>query len=377
VVTNDRIASQRHRDAFTTINEKNIAGCRCFAFDGLRIDYLGLYVTGAVDVPHRSASVRRPMPCDFWYDGRFADQACRLHAVLHRIRRSADCYLDADRSRHCWRLARSGDAEEAAFDLPSDGRRRNADIHSRSERNVTCPHGATSMNTANTKRFQWHWFRYAIRDAAAQAFGWPAVAGAALLGYVIPKLGIAAIPNQIADNAAIAAASGIIGFAAYLFAALFKAYSRIEPLAVTVTDDIQSPDFAFHHQVRCYNAAVIVRNRSDVHLKDCIAHVMNAPQADGSTGPRFIEKFDLPPKSEKTVFIAYWSSRELPYGDDNDIGLIGPVGNCFDGNTCRIPGPAARLHIRIHQQDSDSKDVCCRVWIDGSERRLRAAPLPD
>jgi hypothetical protein len=103
---------------------------------------------------------------------------------------------------------------------------------------------------------------------------------------------------------------------------------------------------------------------------------MNAPQADGSTGPRFVEKFDLPPKSKKIVFVAYWFSREPFHPDDKDIGLSGPVSESFDGNICRHPGPAAILHIRIDPQDSDAKDVHCRVWIDEIERRLRAAALP-
>lgn len=232
------------------------------------------------------------------------------------------------------------------------------------------------MNRAKTKRFLWHWFGYAIRDAAARAFGWPTLLGAALLGYGLPKAAIAAIPNQIANNVAVAVASWIVGFAAYLFAALFKAHSRIEPLAVKVTDDVRSPDVGSHHQAGGYNVAVVVRNRSDAHLKDCAAYLMNAPKADGSTGPRFVEKFDLPPKSKKTVLVAYWFSREPFHPDDKDIGLHGPVGESFDGNVSRIRGPAAILHVRIHPRDADSKDVHCRVWIDGSERRLRAAPLP-
>lgn len=232
------------------------------------------------------------------------------------------------------------------------------------------------MNRAKTKRSLWHWFRNAIRDAA-KAFGWPTLLGAALLGYLLPKAGIAAIPNQIANNVAVAAASWIVGFAAYLSAALFKAHSRIEPLAVKVTDDARSPDVGSHHQVRGYNVAVVVRNRSDAHLKDCAAYVMNAPQADGSTGPRFVEKFDLPPKSKKTVFVAYWFSREPFHPDDKDIRLSGPVSESFNGNVCRIRGPAAILHVRIDPQDLGSKDVYCRVWIDESVRRLRAAALPD
>lgn len=37
---------------------------------------------------------------------------------------------------------------------------------------------------------------------------------------------------------------------------------------------------------------------------------------------------------------------------------------------CRVPGTETKLHIRIQPQDTDGKDVRCRVWIDGSEQRL-------
>jgi hypothetical protein len=233
------------------------------------------------------------------------------------------------------------------------------------------------MNRPKNKRFLRQRFRYAMSDAADKALRWPTRLSAALLGYVLPKTLIAAIPSQITNDVAVAAACWIIGFAVHLLAALFKAHSRIAPLAVKVTDDVRSPDVGSHHQVRGYNVAVIVRNRSDAHLKDCAAYVMNAPQADGSTGPRCVEKFDLPPKSKKTVFVAYWFSREPFRSDDKDIGLTGVVSERFDGNVCGIRGPAAILHVRIDPRDANSKDVHCRVWIDENVRRLRAAPLPD
>ncbi|MBB5508724.1 hypothetical protein [Paraburkholderia atlantica] len=229
------------------------------------------------------------------------------------------------------------------------------------------------MNTTNTKRFLWHWCRYAIRDAAAQAFGWPTLVSAAVLGYLLPKLGVGAISNQIANNIAIAVVSWAVGFAVYLFAAFFKAHRFTAPLALSITDDVRSPDFTCNDQIRGYSVAAIVQNRSDVHWKDCTAHVMNAPLCDGSTGPRFVEKFDLPPKSKKTVYIAYWFSRKPPNPDDKDIGLTGPVAACWGGNVCRVPGSGTNLHIRIRPQDAASKDVHCRVWIDTAARRLRAA----
>jgi hypothetical protein len=93
------------------------------------------------------------------------------------------------------------------------------------------------MNAGTARGFVWHWLRYAIRDAATQAFGWPTVLSAALLGYLLPKIGIGTISNPIANNVAIASVSWAIGFGVYLFAALFKAYYCVAPLTVNVTDD--------------------------------------------------------------------------------------------------------------------------------------------
>lgn len=233
------------------------------------------------------------------------------------------------------------------------------------------------MNSRKTWRFLLQWCHFAIRDAAAQAFGWPTIASAVLLVYFLPLFGVRAIPNQIANNLAIAAASMMIALVVYVFAGFFKAYRLMKPLVVTATDDVRSPDFAFHEKVRGYNVTVVVSNRSVAHLRDCVAYVTNAPCSDGSVRPRFVEKFDLPPKCNKNIFIAYWFSRESPNLDDKDIGLTGPTSATFGGNVCRVPGPEAILHVKIEAPDVDSKDIRCRVWIDGTSRRLKALQLPD
>ena len=181
--------------------------------------------------------------------------------------------------------------------------------------------------------------------------------------------------DQLTSNVVGAVGGFVVGVVFYAIVGVFKTRRYMQPLALSITDEVRSPDFTFNAQFRGYSVATIVQNRSDVFLKDCSAYVMNAPLYDGSTGPRFVEKFDLPPKSKRTVFIAYWFSRQPPNPDDKDIGLTGPVDACFGGNVCRVTGPAI-LRVRIHPQDLDSKDVCCRVWIDGSERRLKAAPMP-
>ena len=233
------------------------------------------------------------------------------------------------------------------------------------------------MDWKQTRLFMRRWLWYTIHDAFAQTFGWLTLFGTSFGGLILAKFGVPATNDPLTNNVIGAVGGFVIGLGFYAILGFSKTRRYMQPLVLTVADDVRSPDFTFNGHMRGYSVATIVQNRSDVHLKDCTAHVMNAPLYDGSIGPRFIEKFDLPPKSKKVVFVAYWFSRELPNPDDKDIGLTGPVGACFGGNVCPVPGPAAILHIRIDPQDSDAKDVCCRVWIDESERRLRAAPLSD
>ena len=233
------------------------------------------------------------------------------------------------------------------------------------------------MNWKQTRLFMRHWLRYTVHDAFAQTFGWLTLFGGSFGGFILAKFGISATNDQFTNNVVGAVGGFVIGVGVYAIFGFFKTRRYLQPLALSITDTVRSPDFTFNDQFRGYSVATIVRNRSDVYWKDCTAHVMNAPLYDGSTGPRFVEKFDLPPKSKKTVYIAYWFSREPPNPDDQDIGLTGPIAACFGGNVCRVPGTGMNLHIRIRPQDADSKDVHCRVWIDTIARRLRAEPLLD
>ncbi|WP_035553938.1 hypothetical protein [Burkholderia sp. 9120] len=228
------------------------------------------------------------------------------------------------------------------------------------------------MNWKRTRLFTRRWLWYTIHDAFAQTFGWLTLFGSSSGGYILAKIGVRVSSDQLTSNVVGAVGGFVVGVVFYAIVGVFKTRRYMQPLALSITDEVRSPDFTFNAQFRGYSVATIVQNRSDVFLKDCSAYVMNAPLYDGSTGPRFVEKFDLPPKSKRTVFIAYWFSRQPPNPDDKDIGLTGPVDACFGGNVCRVTGPAI-LRVRIHPQDLDSKDVCCRVWIDGSERRLKAA----
>lgn len=233
------------------------------------------------------------------------------------------------------------------------------------------------MDWKKTRIFMCRWLWYTIRDAFSQTFGWLTLFGGSVGGYILAKFGFGVANNQFTNNLVGAANGFAIGIGVYAVVGFFKTRQFMQPLALSIKDDVRSPDFTFNDQVRGYSVATVVQNRSDVHLRDCTAHVMNAPLYDGSTGPRFVEKFDLPPKSNKTVYIAYWFSREPPNPDDQDIGLTGPVVACFGGNVCRVPGSGTNLHIQIRPHDADSKDIYCRVWLDSAVRRLRAEPLPD
>lgn len=221
------------------------------------------------------------------------------------------------------------------------------------------------------------WLRYTFHDAFAQTFGWLALFGGSVGGFVLAKFGIHTASDQLTINIIGAAGGFLVGLCVYAVVGFFKTQRYMQPLVLSITDNIRSPDFTCNDQVCGYSVATIVQNRSDVHWKDCTAHVMNAPLYDGSIGPRFVEKFDLPPKSKKTVYIAYWFSREPPNPDDQDIGLTGPVAAFWDSNVCRVPGSGTELQIRIHPQDADSKDVRCRMWVDMTARRLRAELLSD
>ena len=235
------------------------------------------------------------------------------------------------------------------------------------------------MDREKTLVFVQRWLSYMVHDAYAQTFGWLSLVGGPVGGFLLTRFGFhaTATNNQFTNNVIGVVGGFVAGLGFYAIFGFFKTRRYMQPIIVTVADGVQSPASMFSDQFRNYSVAAIVRNRSDVHVNNCTAYVMNAPQDDGSIGMRLIEKFDMPPKSEKTVDVAYWTSREPPYSDDNDIGLVGPPGNGWDGNACRVPDTETRLHIRINPPGRECKDLHCRVWIDTTARRLRAEPLPD
>ncbi|WP_448166821.1 hypothetical protein [Burkholderia ambifaria] len=63
------------------------------------------------------------------------------------------------------------------------------------------------MSKNKLKRFLREWCRFAVRDATGQTFGWPTVVSAVLLGYILKRMGIGVIPNQIENGLAVAVVS--------------------------------------------------------------------------------------------------------------------------------------------------------------------------
>jgi len=232
------------------------------------------------------------------------------------------------------------------------------------------------MTFATSIRFFRNWLRLAAVDATAQAFGWPTLFSTATLGFVSSTFGLRVITNPFVSAVAIALICWVLAFFFYMFRALSRARRIADPFEVQVVDSLRSPDFVFNDKVRGHSVAAIVHNRSVEHLKDCVAYITNAPMADGSIGVRFVEKFDLPPKSKRNVFIAYWFSRQPPSVDDVDIGLSGPVAACFGGNMCRVPS-GSELQIKVHVLDAEDKNLRCRVWVDGITGGLRVVQLTD
>jgi hypothetical protein len=224
------------------------------------------------------------------------------------------------------------------------------------------------------------WFGIAAKDALSAAFGWATIVNVAALVYVGQKLGFSVSAgqgwNQVLFYAAICFSVGVaIAFVVNLaFVSHVKAYRELRPLALGIRDDLRSPDFVFNNAVRGYNASVTVTNRSSRHLLDCVVHILNAPQADGAIGQRFVEKFDLPPKSTRTISIAYWFSRQPPNGDDPTVNLSGPVAAAFGGNRSAVSSGSV-LQVRVVALDVLTKHIGCTVCIDNKQRLLKATAI--
>lgn len=228
--------------------------------------------------------------------------------------------------------------------------------------------------------FLWHWLRFAIQGAGAGAFGFAAIPGGAVVTGAMGYLGMTQGQQWYQVMAYAfegAGAAWFIGFFYHLICfAPRKAYVRLEPLYATITDSWSPPDLISNEKLRGYAACVIVKNKSSEYLLDCSIKVTDTKDHDDGAHkkyPRFIDKIDLPPYSEKRVVIAYWFSRQPPNADDSTIQIIGPVAPVFGGNILRISASAEYLMLIDIQSDAGpSKQILCRLWVDSQARKLKA-----
>jgi len=232
------------------------------------------------------------------------------------------------------------------------------------------------MKLVELKRVFKNWWQIAICDSWALTFGFPTVFSV-LVVPGLKKLEILPSGGEIWNNMYSTIASFLIALVVCSIPALSKAYKILRPLVLTIADDIRSPVLDSDSPHRRHNVMVVVENRSGIHLKDCVAYLMNISRGDGTSGARQVEQFDLPPKCQKNVAIAYWDSREAPYSDDKGINLHGPYAAGYGGNRIILPGPEEILHVKVCMQNNDSKDLSCRVWIDETSRSLRGQKLVD
>jgi hypothetical protein len=232
-------------------------------------------------------------------------------------------------------------------------------------------------------QFLRHWLSFAVKDATSAAFGWAAVPSGAVLAVAASQLGFKPVQGQAWSDILLYALAGagagwVVAFVLNLLVfSPLKALYLIRPFVVEISDQIRAPDFIFNDKMRGYNATLLVKNRSTSHLMDCAVHIDEVTDDRGLSFSRFVEKFDLPPKTTKHVLFAYWFSREPPHTDDDGIGLNGPVGAGFGGNVVRLPMGQHTLHIRVQVPDYRIKRVSCQVWVDPVARRLNAKALND
>jgi hypothetical protein len=221
------------------------------------------------------------------------------------------------------------------------------------------------------------WFEFAARDAIRAAFGWATVVNVAALTYLSSKLGLSIAAGQgWTQTLSYAVVCFLIGVAIafvvnLVFVAPLKVFRDLQPLTLKVSDAVESPTLLQSREIRGHEIFIRVRNRSERHILDCVLHILNAPQADHSIGPRFVEKFDLPPKATRLIAVAYWFSRPLPNGDDLHINLSGPTGAGFGGNRSSVPSHST-LKIQVRAPDAPTKYMYCDVSIDQRTRTLTA-----
>lgn len=193
------------------------------------------------------------------------------------------------------------------------------------------------MISTERRRFIGHWWKTTIGDSWAQTFAWPTVISSSVTYSLLHALGFKSIiSSPLWSNVVNAGIGFVFALVVCSIVAINKARKIMRPLELAVTDDTSNPGPDSIEINRMHNVAITVYNRSSIHLKDCVAFVMDVRGPDGTVGPRWVEQFDLPPKCRKNVNVAYWCSRGLPNVDDKDINLSGPTGAGFGaiGSLC-------------------------------------------
>jgi hypothetical protein len=234
------------------------------------------------------------------------------------------------------------------------------------------------LSTINS--FLGHCLNFAARDAISAAFGWATLVNAAAVVYLGHQWGLSVNPSQGWVNTfEYAVLCFLIGMLIAFFINLFlvspvKAYRFMRPLVLAISGTARSPDFVFNETTRGYSSTVVVKNRSHSYLLDCTVHVVNLTRQDGSKFARFVEKFDLPPKSTKHIYFAHWFARETPNADDTGIRLNGSIGG-WGGNIFELSSEGEELLIKVELANVEAKYIRCRVWVDRKLRELRTIHL--
>lgn len=219
------------------------------------------------------------------------------------------------------------------------------------------------------------WISIAFFDALKAAFGWATIVNGAALAVLAQYLGFSLnAGNNWLYMICIAGVGYLTGvLIAFLINLLFvshrKACFELKPLTLEVEEDYETKNLSRSDAAKGHEVAIRIFNRSARHILDTTVHVMNAPQADGLLGPRYVQKIDLPPMSFRVVPVAYWFSRELPNADDPSVNLHGPTAAGFGGNRASVPSDTI-LDIRVCAPDVPATYIRCRVEVDSKERLL-------
>lgn len=105
------------------------------------------------------------------------------------------------------------------------------------------------MTWATTWQFLKHWMLFTVRDTIAQLFGWLAIAGGIVDGF-LPAIGVPLVPRSVANTLVPVWIGAAIGFVVYLLIGFVKAY------AISIHLSYRSPMIFAHRTLHSTNALV-------------------------------------------------------------------------------------------------------------------------